>query len=110
LTDDLGPGGSDGELLPGDPDFERTIAQGEYIFAKMRFIRSFETDGLTRFWEQATKQRIRLRQEVDNLRLVTRARHETAIEHARAYGSILPPAVRPGFSRPRLLNPASTMS
>jgi hypothetical protein len=91
---------SDGELVPGTADVERQLAQGEYDYAKARFIKSFETERSARFWEQASRQRQKLRDEINNLRLVTVARHETAVEHARAYGLILPNRVGKNWIQP----------
>ena len=100
MNDETGPGGSDGELDPGNADFERALAQGEYDYAKARFIKSFETERSARFWEQASKQRGKLREEINNLRLVTISRHQTAVEHAREYGSILPHRVGKTWIQP----------
>ncbi len=100
MNDEAGPGGSDGELVPGNADFERALAQGEFDYAKARFIKSFETERSARFWEQASKQRLKLREEINNLRLVTVSRHQTAVEHARAYGAILPNRVGKTWIQP----------
>lgn len=100
MADEPVQGGSDGELLPGNADFERAIAQGEFDYAKARFIKSFETERSARFWEQASRQRLKLREEINNLQIVTRARHQTAVEHAREYGSILPHRVGKTWIQP----------
>jgi hypothetical protein len=100
LNDDAGPGGSDGERTPGTADIDRQLAEGEYDYAKARFIKSFETERSARFWEQASRQRAKLREEINNLRLVTVSRHETAVEHARAYGAILPHRVGKTWIQP----------
>jgi hypothetical protein len=78
------------ELLPGQAGFDEAIAQGEYDFAKTRFVRTVTFDGVARVVEHAAARRAKLRAEIDNLRLLVRARHEAAVESARAYGSILP--------------------
>lgn len=100
MTDSGGDGGSDGELLPGQPEFERAIAQGEFDYARTRFVRSLDSDKVQRLIEKAAAQRVRLRAEIDNLRLLTRARHETAIAHARAYGAVLPHRVGKTWIQP----------
>jgi hypothetical protein len=89
-----------GELLPGQPGFERTLAQGEYEFARTRFVRTASFDGVARIVERASQQRARLRAEIDNLRVLTRSRHETAVEHARAYAAILPHRVGKTWIQP----------
>jgi hypothetical protein len=88
------------ELLSGQEDLDRAIAQGEYDFAKTRFVRSLDSERLTRLIEKAAKQRVRLREEIENLRVLTRARHETAVERARAYGEILPHRVGKTWIQP----------
>lgn len=90
----------DEELLPGQPNFERAIAQGEFDYARTRFIRSLDADKISRLIERATAQRMRLRAEIDNLRLLTRVRHETAVADARAYGGILPHRVGKTWIQP----------
>lgn len=89
-----------GELLPGQPDFERTLAQGEYEFARTRFVRTATFDGVARIVELAARKRAALRGEIDNLRVLTRNRHETAVEAARAYGAILPNRVGKTWIQP----------
>lgn len=84
------PANSDGEWLPGQPEFERALAQGEYDIAKTRFVRSLDSERLARVIEKTAKLRARLREEIENLRIVVRDRHETAIEYARAYAEIVP--------------------
>ncbi len=93
-------GGSDAELLPGQPEFERAIAQGEFDYARTRFVRSLDHDRVARVIERAAATRAKLREEIDNLRMLTRARHETALEHARAYGMILPHRVGKTWIQP----------
>jgi len=92
--------GTFGELLPGQPGFEEALAQGQYDFAKTRFVRSVTSDGVARVVEHAAARRAKLRAEIDNLRTLVRARHEAAIEHARAYGQILPHRVGKTWIQP----------
>jgi hypothetical protein len=100
LTDKSGDGVWDDELLPGQPEFERSIAQGEFDYARARFVRSLDADKISQLIERAGRQRKQLRAEIDNLRLLTRARHETAIADARAYGEILPHRVGKTWIQP----------
>jgi hypothetical protein len=98
-------GGSDelgtfGELLPGQPGFDEMLAQGQYDFAKTRFVRTVTGDGVARIVEHAAQRRGKLRAEIDNLRVLVRMRHETAVEHARAYGAILPHRVGKTWIQP----------
>jgi hypothetical protein len=98
-------GGSDelgtfGELLPGQPGFDEMLAQGQYDFAKTRFVRTVTGDGVARIVEHAAQRRGKLRAEIDNLRALVRMRHETAVEHARAYGAILPHRVGKTWIQP----------
>jgi hypothetical protein len=79
---------------------DRAIAQGAFDFAKTRFVRSLDAERNSRLLEKAGKERSRLHDEIVNLRLVTRDRHETALEHARAYGSVLPHRVGKTWIQP----------
>ncbi len=92
--------GSFGELLPGQPGFDEALAQGQYDFAKTRFVRTLTGDGVARVVEHASARRAKLRAEIDNLRVLVRARHEAAVEHARAYGQILPHRVGKTWIQP----------
>ena len=92
--------GSSGELLPGQPGFDEMLAQGNYDFAKTRFVRTLTGDGVARIVEHAAARRAKLRVEIDNLRVLVRARHEAAVEHARAYGQILPHRVGKTWIQP----------
>ena len=94
------PGGDFGELLPGQAGFDEAIAQGQYDFAKTRFVRTLTGDGVARVVEHAAARRAKLRAEIDNLRALVRARHEAAVEHARAYGEILPHRVGKTWIQP----------
>ena len=100
MTDKGGDGAWDSELLPGQPEFDRAIAQGEFDYARTRFVRSLDADKISTLIERATIQRKRLRAEIDNLRLLARARHETAVGDARAYGEILPHRVGKTWIQP----------
>jgi hypothetical protein len=88
------------ELLPGQPGFEEMLAQGQYDFAKTRFVRTLTGDGVARIVEHAATRRAKLRAEIDNLRALVRMRHEAAVEHARAYGTILPHRVGKTWIQP----------
>ncbi len=92
--------GEFGELLPGQAGFDEAIAQGQYDFAKTRFVRTLTGDGVARVVEHAAARRAKLRAEIDNLRALVRARHEAAVEHARAYGEILPHRVGKTWIQP----------
>lgn len=99
MSEPPGDAGAD-ELLPGQPGFERAIAQGAYDFAKTRFVRAVTGEGVARIVEQASQRRAKLRGEIDQLRTLVRARHELAVEHARAYGQILPHRVGKTWIQP----------
>jgi hypothetical protein len=94
------PGGEFGELLPGQAGFEEALAQGQYDFAKTRFVRTLTGDGVARVVEHAATRRAKLRAEIDNLRALVRTRHEAAVEHARAYAEILPHRVGKTWIQP----------
>ena len=92
--------GEFGELLPGQPGFEEALAQGEYDFAKTRYVRTLTVDGVARIVEHAAQRRAKLRAEIDHLRTLVRSRHEAAVEHARAYAAILPHRVGKTWIQP----------
>jgi hypothetical protein len=92
--------GSSGELMPGQPGFDEMLAQGYYDFAKTRFVRTLTGDGVARIVEHAAARRGKLRAEIDNLRMLVRSRHEEAVEHARAYGLLLPHRVGKTWIQP----------
>ncbi len=46
MTDERDELGSYGELLPGKPGFDEALAQGEYDFAKTRFVRTLTATAL----------------------------------------------------------------
>ena len=100
MSNEAGEPGRDGELLPGQRGFEEALAQGQYDFAKTRFVRTLTGDGVARIVEHASARRAKLRGEIDQLRLLVRSRHEAAIEHARAYGQILPNRVGKTWIQP----------
>jgi hypothetical protein len=83
-----------------DFDDDRTIAQGAFEFAKTRFVRSLDAERNSRLIEKTGKERARLHDEIVNLQLLTRDRHETALEYARAYGSVLPHRVGKTWIQP----------
>ena len=92
--------GTFGELLPGQPGFDEMLAQGQYDFAKTRFVRTLTGDGVARVVEHAAQRRGKLRAEIDHLRALVRLRHEAAVEHAREYGAILPHRVGKTWIQP----------
>jgi hypothetical protein len=92
--------GAYGELLPGSSGFDEALAQGEYDFAKTRFVRTLTSDGVSKIVEHAAARREKLRAEIDHLRTLVRSRHEVAVEHARAYGTILPHRVGKTWIQP----------
>jgi len=81
---------STGESFPGEADFNREIARGEFEIAKTRFVRTLDAERFAGLINVAAKHRSRLTDEIGNLRHAARERHQTALEHARAYGSVLP--------------------
>jgi len=89
-----------GELMPGQPGFEEALAQGQYDFAKTRFVRTLTGDGVARIVEHAATRRAKLRAEIDHLRSLVRMRHEAAVDHARAYAEILPHRVGKTWIQP----------
>lgn len=100
MTDERDELGTYGELLPGTAGFDEALAQGQYDFAKTRFVRSVTADGVARVVEHAAERRAKLRGEIDNLRVLVRARHEAAVEQARAYATILPHRVGKTWIQP----------
>ena len=100
MRDEPDEPGAFGELLPGQPGLDEALAQGQYDFAKTRFVRTLTGDGVARIVEHAAARRGKLRAEIENLRTLARARHETAIECARAYGAILPHRVGKTWIQP----------
>jgi len=97
---DFDSGGLADELPGATRDLDRSVAQGEFDFAKTRFVRSLDAERNLRLFEKAGKERARLHAEIVNLQLVTRGRHEVALEHARAYGSVLPHRVGKTWIQP----------
>jgi hypothetical protein len=87
-------------LVPGQLEYDRAIAQGEYEFARTRFVRTVTSDGIGPIIDRAARQRAKLREELANLRTLARARHEEALEDARAYASILPHRVGKTWIQP----------
>lgn len=100
MSDERDELGTYGELLPGTAGFEEALAQGEYDFAKTRFVRSVTADGVARVVEHAAARRAKLRGEIDNLRTLVRARHENAVMLAREYAQILPHRVGKTWLQP----------
>ena len=56
MTDKGGDGAWDSELLPGQPEFDRAIAQGEFDYARTRFVRSLDADKISTLIERAISQ------------------------------------------------------
>jgi hypothetical protein len=88
------------ELAPGDPDFERALAQGQFEFAKTRYIRTVTTGVVSKLVEAAERERAKLTDEIKKLQAVSRSRYEAAIEAARIYGSVLPHRVGKTWLQP----------
>ena len=86
--------------MPGDPEFEEDMLETELQFAKKRFVRTLTADSVSRVIEQSAIARVRLKEEIRNLRVVTRERHEAAITAARAYKLILPHRVGKAWIQP----------
>jgi len=100
VSDDPDTLGTFKELMPGQPGFDEALAQGQYDFAKTRFVRTLTGDGVARIVEHASARRQKLRNEIDHLRTLVRSRHEDAVLHARAYGEILPHRVGKTWIQP----------
>jgi len=100
LRDNPEEPGSDGELLPGSSGFDEALAQGNYEFARTRFVRSVTGDGVARIVERAAHQRAKLRHEIDHLRALVRSKHEAAVDYARSYGAVLPHRVGKTWIQP----------
>ena len=100
MNDNPAARGAYGEPLPGHDGFDEALAQGNFEFARTRFIRSITSDAVARFGERTNAQRRRLRAEIDHLRVLLRAKHAGAVEAARSYGSVLPHRVGKTWIRP----------
>jgi hypothetical protein len=70
--------------------FELELAQGQFEFAKTRYIRSMTVDAVARMVASTAAPRAKLNDDIAKLREVTRTRHETAAERARDYAALLP--------------------
>jgi hypothetical protein len=81
-------------------DFNREVAQGEFEIAMTRFVRTLDAERFAGLINGAAKYRSGLRDEIASLRLLARELHQTALEHARAYGSVLPHRVGRSFIQP----------
>jgi hypothetical protein len=80
-----------GKTMAAQPKSNRATAQDEYDFARSRFIQSLLTGAdITRIVDEASKKRETLRVEIEHLRVLARARHETSTNDARAYQTMLP--------------------
>jgi len=92
--------GAQDDLTPGDPDFERTLAQGQFEFAKTRYVRTVTSGVVSKVIEAADRERAKLTDEIKKLQAVVRSRYEIAIDAARAYGSVLPHRVGKTWLQP----------
>jgi hypothetical protein len=88
------------DLTPGDPDFERALAQGQFEFAKTRYVRTVTTGVVSKVIEAAERERAKLTDEIKKLQTLARSRYEIAIDAARAYGSVLPHRVGKTWLQP----------
>jgi hypothetical protein len=90
-TDALFAEGAVTELLAGGVEgVDLALAQGQFEFAKTRYIRTLTADAVSRMVSSTAAQRAKLTDEIAKLRAVTQTRHEAAIERARNYAAVLP--------------------
>ena len=90
----------DDELVPGHPNFERALAQGQFEFAKTRYIRTLATSSTENVIQAAARTRAKLTDEIKNLQVLSRTRYETARDAARAYARVLPHRVGKTWLQP----------
>ena len=84
---------------------ERRTAVGAFEFAKTRYVRSLTAENEAKFMAVYTKQRTALAEEIGNLRLLARSRHEVAWAAAQRYAQKLPARVgKNGFTAPSALD------
>jgi len=88
------------ELNPGDPGFERALAQGQFEFAKTRYARTLTGDSVRNVIEVAARERARLTEEIKNLQVLSRARYEAAARASQAYAMVLPHRVGKAWLQP----------
>ncbi len=92
---------SDGdELIPGNPGFERALAQGQFEFAKTRYARTITGESVKNVIEFAARERARLTEEIKNLQIVSRAKWEEAMEASQRYAMVLPHRVGKTWLQP----------
>jgi hypothetical protein len=92
---------SDGdEMTPGNPAFERALAQGQFEFAKTRYARTITGQSVKNVIEFANKERARLTEEIKQLQVVSRARWEVAVEASQRYAMVLPHRVGKTWLQP----------
>jgi len=92
---------SDGdELIPGNPGFERALAQGQFEFAKTRYARTITGESVKNVIEFAARERARLTDEIKNLQIVSRAKWEEAMEASQRYAMVLPHRVGKTWLQP----------
>ena len=92
---------SDGdELIPGNPAFERALAQGQFEFAKTRYARTITGQSVKNVIEFAAKERARLTDEIRQLQIVSKARWEAAVEASQRYAMVLPHRVGKTWLQP----------
>ena len=90
-SDELFVAGEDTALLLGGVEgVDLALAQGQFEFAKTRYIRTLTADAVSRMVSSTAAQRAKLNDEIAKLRAVTRTRHEAAMERARDYAAVLP--------------------
>ena len=86
---------------PDEGELERRTAVGAFEFAKSRYVRSLTAETEAKFLAVYTKQRAALAEEIGNLRLLARSRHEGAWAAAQRYAQKLPHRVgKNGFTAP----------
>jgi hypothetical protein len=91
-------------LVPEQTDeaenYDLALAQGQFEFAKTRYIRTVTYDAVSRMISASAVRRAKLTEEIDQLRVVTKTRHEAALERARLYGNVLPHRVGKTWIQP----------
>ncbi len=88
------------ELVPGNPAFERALAQGQFEFAKSRYARTLTSESVKTLVEFAAKERARLTDEIRNLQTLAKARWEAAAEASARYAMVLPHRVGKTWLQP----------
>jgi hypothetical protein len=96
---DLGPDDAD-DLVPGNPKFERALAQGQFEFAKTRYARAITSDSVKGVVEIGLRERAKLVDEIKNLQVVARERYRVAMEKSAEYAMVLPHRVGKTWLQP----------